>query len=424
MLEDPAAPADKSADQSDIRRHNLSVVLRSLRDGGPNTRAKIADETGLTKAAMSSLVAELVDRGLVREGQYEQTGYTGRPGRAYQVDDQVYGIGVEINVDYVSTVALDLAGVVRDARRVSLDAKGTTPDLVLDTVAALLRQTLRATALRGGRPVGITVAAPGVVKHAEGLVQYASNLGWHDVPVAVGLAKRLRGQRIPIQVDNDVKLSAIAEWASGIAAGTPDLAYLSGEIGVGAGFLSGGRIVRGTRGFSGEIGHLPLDPERRECTCGRRGCWETIVSLTHLLRLAADPGDEVHDPRRDIDDRLTELRRRAEGGHRRTLDALDAIATNLGLGASVLINMVNPEVLVLGGYFAALGDFLLDGVNREIDARVVAPELGGCRIELSTLGFAAAGHGGAHVALERVLTDPTLAPTHHRSDPIRTARSR
>ncbi|SDI09868.1 Sugar kinase of the NBD/HSP70 family, may contain an N-terminal HTH domain [Actinokineospora alba] len=410
MLEHPATTAEKSADQSDIRRHNLSVVLRSLRDGGPNTRAKIADETGLTKAAMSSLVAELADRGLVREGQYEQTGYTGRPGRAYQVDGHVYGIGVEINVDYVSTIALDLAGDVRDNRRLPLDTKATTPDDVLDTVAALLRQTLRATALRGCRPIGITVAAPGVVNHAQGLVQYASNLGWRDVAVTAGLAKRLRGHRIPIQVDNDVKLSAIAEWASGVAAGTPDLAYLSGETGVGAGFLSDGRIVRGTRGFSGEIGHLPLDPDLRECTCGRRGCWETIVSLTHLLRLAADPGDEVHDPRRDIDDRLTELRRRAEHGDRRTLDALDTIAGNLGLGASVLINMVNPAVLVLGGYFAALGDFLLDGVNREVDSRVVAPDLGGCRIELSTLGFAAACRGGAHVALERVLADPTVVP--------------
>ncbi|MBC6446146.1 ROK family transcriptional regulator [Actinokineospora xionganensis] len=408
MLEHPATPAEKSADQSDMRRHNLSLVLRSLRDGGPNTRARIADETGLTKAAMSSLVADLVDRGLVREGQYQQTGYTGRPGRAYQVDGHVYGIGVEINVDYVSTVALDLAGEVRDSRRVSLDAKATTPDDVLDTVAGLLRHTLRATALRGCRPVGITVAAPGVVHHAQGVVQYASNLGWHDVPVTAGLTKRLRGHRIPIHVDNDVKLSAVAEWASGVAAGTPDLAYLSGETGVGAGFLSEGRIVRGTRGFSGEIGHLPLDPDLRECTCGRRGCWETIVSLTHLLSLAADPGDEVHDPHRDIDERLTELRRRAEHGDRRTLDALDTIAANLGLGASVLINMVNPAVLVLGGYFAALGDFLLDGVTREVGARVVAPELGGCRIELSTLGFAAACRGGAHVALERVLTDPTL----------------
>lgn len=407
-------PLARPADQSGMRRHNLSVVLRALRDSGPTTRAKLADETGLTKAAVSSLVGELADRGLAREGELEQTGYTGRPGLTYQVDEHVYGIGVEINVDYVSTVALDLAGRQVRSHRVALDVKGAEPETVLDAVADVIRQTVRATPLRGHRPAGITVAAPGVVDHASGRVDYASNLGWRAVPVGEGLSRRLKRLRVPIQVDNDVKLSAVAEWAAGVAAGTAQLAYLSGEMGVGAGIVTDGRIMRGVRGFSGEIGHLPLDPELRECACGRRGCWETMVGLGNLLRLAAEPDDEVHDPERDIEDRLAELRDRATRGDTRTLDALTTIATNLGLGASVLINMINPAVLVLGGYFAALGEFLLPGVHREVTARVLAPDLGGCRIELSTLGFAAASHGGAHVALERVLTDPTLM-----GDPVR-----
>ncbi|WP_436494763.1 ROK family transcriptional regulator [Actinokineospora sp. HUAS TT18] len=396
----------EKSDSTNVRRHNLSLVLRALRDGGPTTRAKLADETGLTKAAVSSLVAELVDRGLAREGRLEQTGYTGRPGLIHEVDGEVCGIGVEISVDYVSAVAVALTGEVRANRRLALDVKGSAPDVALDAVAELVRQVLRT---RGCRPVGITVAVPGVVDHAAGRVAFASNLGWRDVAVVDGLARRLRRTRLPIEVDNDVKLAAVAEWVSGVAAGTADLAYLFGEAGVGAGFISGGRVVRGTRGFSGEIGHLPLDPRQRECPCGRRGCWETMVGLGTLLHLAADPDDPVHDPARDIDERLTDLRRRAERGDRRTLDALNTIAADLGLGASVLINMVNPEVLVLGGYFAALGDFLLDGVRAQVAARVLAPDAGGCRIVLSGLGFAAAGHGGAQAALERIVTDPTIA---------------
>src|SRR5206468_8082878 len=115
-----------------------------------------------------------------------------------------------------------------------------------------------------------------------------------------------------------------------------------------------------------------------------------------------------HDPRRDIEERLAELRHRAERGDARTLAALTKIGTALGLGASVLLNMVNPSVLVLGGYFALLGDFLMDGFTRELHAKVLAEDIGGCRVELSALGLAAAGHGGAHLALERVLADPTL----------------
>jgi predicted NBD/HSP70 family sugar kinase len=396
------------SDQTDVRRRNLSVVLRALRDTGPTTRARLADETGLTKAAVSSLVAELVTRGLASTAGIEQTGGMGRPGQAYHVDGRVYGVGAEINVDYLSAVAVDLTGTVRLSRRLPLDVRGTDPELVLDELAGLVRQTVRATALRGSRPVGLTVAVPGVVEHAAGRVAFAVNLGWHDVHVATGLSARLRRHRFPIRVDNDVKLAAVAEWAVGVAAGTPDLAYLSGETGVGAGFISGGRVVRGARGFSGEIGHLPLDPTMTECGCGRRGCWEAVVGMGNLLRLAAEADDPVHDPARDVDTRLADLRTRAGRGEERTLAALDTIGTQLGIGASVLINMVNPAVLVLGGYFAALGDLLLPGVHRELAARVVAPGAAGCRIELSTLGFAAASHGGANLALETVLADPTL----------------
>ncbi|MFC7614984.1 ROK family protein [Actinokineospora soli] len=394
------------ADRNDVRRANLALVLRTLRERGPRSRARIAEDTGLTKASASSLVAELEERGLVRGGELEQTGHTGRPGLAYGLSGATYGVGVEIGVDYLSAVAVDLTGTVRLSRRLALDVRAAAPEAVLDAAADLVRQTVRTTALRGCRPVGLVVAAPGVVEEGTGRVRYASGLDWHDVEVGAGLRRRLARHRFPVAVDNDVKLAAAAEWACGVAAGTRDLAYLSGEAGVGAGLVLGGRLVRGARGFSGEIGHLPLDPTGRRCACGRRGCWETMVGLGTLLALAADPGDPVRDPATDVEARVAEIRARADAGDPRTLAALDRVGTDLGLGASVLVNMANPEVLVLGGYFALLGDHLLAGVTRELAARVIAPDLGGCRVALSTLGFTAAARGGAHTALERVFTDP------------------
>jgi predicted NBD/HSP70 family sugar kinase len=121
----------------------------------------------------------------------------------------------------------------------------------------------------------------------------------------------------------------------------------------------------------------------------------------------ADQGDPVTDPSVDLEVRLAEIRRRAELGDGRTLRGLEAIATSLGLGAAILVNALNPRVIVLGGYFAVLGDFLLDAMATELDKRVVAAELGRCRVESSTLGFTAAIRGGAHVAVEAVLADPT-----------------
>jgi predicted NBD/HSP70 family sugar kinase len=196
----------------------------------------------------------------------------------------------------------------------------------------------------------------------------------------------------------------------GPEARTPDLVYLTGEVGVGGGLVVDGRLLRGTAGFSGEVGHTPLGDPAVVCGCGRRGCWETVVGLGALLRAAADPDDPVHDAGRDLETRLAELAARADAGDRRTLDALAAVGTGLGTGAAVLINLVNPQVVLLGGYFAVLGRFLLPTMTAELRERVFAADLAGARVVLSTLGFTAAVRGGAHVALEPVFDDPTLVP--------------
>jgi predicted NBD/HSP70 family sugar kinase len=151
------------------------------------------------------------------------------------------------------------------------------------------------------------------------------------------------------------------------------------------------------------------DPDQ-VCGCGRRGCWETTVGLGALLRDAADDDDPVHDPERDLEARLAEIERRAGAGDRRTLDALHRVGVSLGIGVALLINVFNPRVVVLGGYFAVLGRFLLTTVHEELAARVFSPQLGGARVTLSRLGFTAAVRGGAHVALESVFADPTLVP--------------
>ena len=398
------APADQAA----VRRGNLGLVLRLLRDAGPRSRARIAQETGLNKATVSSLVAELADRGLVSTGEVDRAGAVGRPGLTVHLDGAgVCGIGVELNVDYVAVLALDLRGEVRFERRVALDVPALGAERTLDEVARLVAEALAA--VPDAVPVGLTVAVPGLVRSGDGVVTDAPNLGWRDVPVLAGLTARL-DPGCPVRAENDANLSAIAEWARGPEARTPDLVYLTGEVGVGGGLVVDGRLLRGAAGFSGEVGHTPLGDPAVVCGCGRRGCWETVVGLGALLRAAADPGDPVRDAGRDLESRLAELAARADAGDRRTLDALAAVGAGLGAGAAVLINLVNPQVVLLGGYFAVLGRFLLEPMTAVLRDRVLAADLGGARVVLSTLGFTAAVRGGAHVALEQVFDDPTLVP--------------
>ncbi|MGY1808284.1 ROK family protein [Blastococcus sp. SYSU D00669] len=408
-----APPRYAPVDHATIRRANLGLVLRLLRDHGPRSRARIAEETGLNKATVSSLVAELAERGLVCTGEVERAGAVGRPGLIVHLDgSSVCGVGVELNVDYAAALVLDLRGEVLFEARLPLDVPALGPERTLDAVAGLAAEAVAAAGIRGATPAGLTVAVPGLVRSTDGVVTLAPNAGWHDVPVGDGLHRRLRAQ-FPIRVENDANLSAIAEYVMGEQAGTPDLVYVTGEVGVGGGVLVGGRLVRGSGGLAGEVGHTALGDPELVCGCGRRGCWETVVGLAALLRAAADPGDPVHDAARDLEARLTEVARRAEHGDRRTLAALERVGTGLGTGVAVLINLFNPEVVVLGGYFAVLGRWLREPLAAELESRVFAPRTAGARVVMSTLGFSAAIRGGAHVALESVLDDPTrvsLAP--------------
>jgi predicted NBD/HSP70 family sugar kinase len=403
------------ADQVVVRRHNLALVLRHLRDSGPRSRARVASETGLNKATVSSLVSELADRGLVREGEPER-GTVGRPGQTVVLDGRgVCGIGAEVNVDYVAAMAVDLRGEVVGERRLPLGTAHLGPGAGLDHAARLVAEVTAAVTARGGEPVGLTLALPGLVETATGTLSTAPNLGWRDVPVVRELAARLGRPTYPVTVDNEANLAAIAEAAAGEWAGTADLVLLTGAAGVGGGVVSGGRLLRGAHGFSGEVGHMPVDPAGRRCGCGRTGCWETVVGLAALLADAADPDDPVRDPSLDLDRRLAEIDRRARLGDGRTLAALEQVGSWLGVGASILVNVLDPAVLVLGGYLAAVGSWLRGPLEAELHARVIAPDAGGCRVELSSLGFAAAVRGGAQVALESVFDDPTLV---RRADPV------
>jgi len=169
-----------AADHVSLRRNNLSVVLRHVRDLGPRSRARIAEETGLNKATVSSLVAELVERGLLREGSADSSRALGRPGQLVELDGTgVCGVGAEINVDYLAVAALDLAGRVVLEKRVPLDVAHLEPATTLDRLADLVREALAAMDARGGQLAGVTLAVPGLVEGETGeLVTRGRRAGW------------------------------------------------------------------------------------------------------------------------------------------------------------------------------------------------------------------------------------------------------
>lgn len=329
------------ADQASVRRANLALVLRRLSDHGPRTRSTIAAETGLNKTTVTSLTSELLARGLIRETGPQYIGAVGRPGLTLALDGAGFGaLGLEINVDYLAAFATDLSGRVLVDRRVSFDVMGCLPERSLAELARVIHEAL--SDLGSVTVAGITIAVPGLIDTVTGTVEVAPNLGWYCLPLAERLAPAAPG--VPISVHNDANLAALAESTVGVAAGTTDLVYLTGEVGVGSGIISGGRLLIGADGFAGEVGHVPMDPSGERCGCGRHGCWETKVGLAALVRTAT-PDHASQGLVLDPEERLTEIERRQAAGDPKVDDAIAEVGRWLGRGAATLVNLDRKSVV-------------------------------------------------------------------------------
>ena len=208
----------------------------------------------------------------------------------------------------------------------------------------------------------------------------APNLGWTETAVAALLADRLDATDLPIRVGNDADLGALAELWDGVGRELHDFVFVYGAIGVGAGIVMGGELLRGSAASAGELGHVTVDRDGPRCACGNTGCLELYVGQDALLRRAGmslPPGDGVARwP--------TLLAETARRGDRRVLEALAEVGGWLSIGLGSLVNLFNPSAVVLGGYFAPLAEWLVEGVEREVGVHVLGARWSGCRVLVST----------------------------------------
>ncbi|WP_341923747.1 ROK family transcriptional regulator [Nocardioides psychrotolerans] len=387
MAEQPGAPP---ASTEGLRRLNTAVVLRSLRQQGPATRAELAKRTGLAKATVGVIVSALVEAAAVSEADtVVAPGARGRPGRPVSLTGEgLLGLGLELNVDFVSAVLLDLGGRVRlsETRPVTGDP--------LPTLLALARDVVR----RGprGRLLGAMVAVPGLVRGDDRSVAWAPNLHVADDVVAAAVDEALDG-RCPVSVGNDANCAAFAESHHGAAVGADHALYLTGTVGIGAGIVDEGRLLRGSTGFAGEVGHMPIGDSAARCGCGRQGCWEASIGLHAMLAAAGMP--ELETPLRSAE----AVAARADDDPR-VGAALSRLGHDVGLGLAILANVLDPEVIVLGGYFVALGERVLEPARDALDRRLPSPAQRRPDLRLSTLGMEAAALGAAERSLEAVFS--------------------
>ncbi|MDY7084321.1 MAG: ROK family protein [Actinomycetota bacterium] len=352
--------------QSSVRAHNLALVLQTVANSANRpSRAAISGATGLTRATVSALVDDLIAGGLLTEVDPTPRTGAGRPAAGLALaPDGPAGLGLEINVDYQAACVADLSGAVRHRFVEHADQRPLSPGAALAELSTLAERARAAAEADGLVLAGAALAVPGLVAPG-GLVRVAPNLGWQDVDVPALLPALAD---LPITVDNEANLAALGELRADGAG--PSFVYVSGEIGIGAGIVLDGALYRGGRGWSGEIGHVTVYPDGRPCRCGANGCLEQYAGQEAV---AADP---------------------------------DLAAAALGIALAVVVNLLDLEVIVLGGGYAPKFDRLREGIEAELRRRVLTAGLAPVTLRPATLGADAAMRGAADAVIRGVQEDP------------------
>jgi predicted NBD/HSP70 family sugar kinase len=393
-----------------VREHNLGIVLRQVADQGPRSRATLAVETGLNKSTVSSLVADLIDAGLLRDSPVEERpARVGRPPQSVELHpDGPFVLGLEVNVDYLAVWASDLAGAALHRAFVANDNRAASPEEVLGVLARLTEEALDQPFAANRQPTLATVAVPGLVD-PSGELAIAPNLGWADVPVASLLDEALENPPYQVRVENEANLGAVAELVEGAGRGLSDFVYVSGEIGIGAGVVLRGELFRGASGFAGEFGHLTIDPFGPPCGCGGRGCLERLAGQDALLRMAGwDSRMRCEGTRPEWPG--TMLADSARAGHARTLEALSQVGHTLGIAIASLANLLDPEAVLLGGYLAPLSEWLSVPIVGELETRALAGRRMRCRVLPARLGGEAAVRGAVALSRRAALDEAVALP--------------
>ncbi len=380
--------------QDELRRNNLRSVLARVHASGPTSRAALTAELGLNRSTIGDLTAQLEALGLISEMRPTGARRTGRPSHLVVPREDVTVVAVMLDVDRIVTALVGLGGMVFERRERRHQPGEHDADAVAISVAQAIREIL---GLAGAsRCIGVGVSVPGAVRSDDGLVRFAPNLGWVDEPFS---ARLHREAGLPVRIGNDANLGVLAEHLRGSAIGASDVAYVAGSVGIGGGFLVSGMPLRGSDGYAGEIGHLLVDSNGAACRCGARGCWETRVGENHLLEAAGWlPGGGPT--------AVAQVIAAASSGDGRSSRALADLARWTGIGLRALVNLFNPEVIVLGGVLAQVWKARKEQVLDSLSAGGPAVLREDLRVVPAGLGDDSALIGAAELAFEPLLADP------------------
>jgi glucokinase-like ROK family protein len=374
----------KKATHQQTRIYNSQLVLKTIYDQGPISRASVARLTKLNRATVSELVAELIERGLVAEiGRGRSTGGT-LPILLSVVDDALHLISLDLSGEMFTGAVVNLRGEIRHRLVASQPARdgAQAEAMVYELVDALQAATQHPL-------LGIGIGAPGLIDSEKGTILEAVNLGWRNLPLGQLLRERYF---LPVHIANDSQVAALAEQIFGECASQSSLIVIKINRGVGSGIVVDGRLYQGEGFAAGEIGHVRVVENGQPCRCGNTGCLETVASCSAVLRqaveLAAQTSDSVFFTRNGQSGSITleELTRALQAGDPLACQVVQKAGYYLGIAIAYMVSTLNIQRVLLTGDITIFGQPWLETIRATVRQRILPKLASKVQIDINCLG--------------------------------------
>lgn len=376
-----------------IRQLNVSRVFHALREHPGSSQREIVRRTGVDRATVSAVVAQLEEQDLLDRTTKPRHGRAGRPETALRLAERAgWFVGVRLDPQELHVVATTLDARLVAKRRVPGSSDVTT---AVRRVGAIVRELADGEGVPLDRIRGVGVGVPGLMDR-EGRLALGPNLGWHDVPILELLRAALP---LPVYADNDTKAAALAETLFGTCRNVMDFVLIIAHAGIGSALYQGGMLQRGWRGYAGELGHVKVVPGGRACGCGGKGCLEAYASERAILGSMRDEGRPCAD--------LDEVACLAQRGDPTAMAVLEDAGEKLGTVLATVLNLTNPHRIVIGGGLAQVARAFLPVMERVVARDALGPTRDGVEVLVSELGEEAVAMGGVALAMDGFLSLPS-----------------
>ena len=373
-----------------VRRWNLSSIFKLIRKRGPISRIELTKISGCSAGTASNHVRTLIEKGFVIETQKGISSGGRKPMQLMVNPNKAYIFSIEIEVNKIKMVLFDLELKVVTKNIIPITYKNDYRK-TLEEVFFKIDKMMEEKNLELDNLLGIGVAVPGLIDKVKGILEFAPNLGWKDVHISE-IFKDKYG--LPVILNNEAKAAAIGERES-IYPNINNMVFVSINEGIGCGIFFNGGLYRGASGNAGEFGHIIIDTNGPLCTCGNKGCWETLASENFIVN------SYLKLPNSNKELTKEEIYQLGKNGDKKIIEIFKEAGRNIGIGLVNIVNGLSPELLVIGGGIVEIKEYIYEEIVKKLEESALSISYRNVKIKFSELGSLAAVYGLADLIIEK-----------------------